>query len=92
MGKKNKKIKKIKTKEQREQEITVIINKLSSIGLTSNNPDIQEAIQRMNEYIETGQSFTGKIKINGFKRILQLILSKRPHIQSTACLKYNENI
>ena len=97
MSKKNKKnkknnIKPEKTKQQRKQEIIIIIEKLTNLGLTCENPDIQYAIQQMNNFIENGHSLTENIKINGYKRVLELILSKRPHIQSSANLKYNPEI
>ena len=86
------KTKSLKTKETRLQEITKVKNQLRSIGFSTSNPDIQEAYKIMDDYVDFGSAFTGKVKINGFKRVLEMILSNRAHIQSTICLKHNENV
>ena len=97
MSKKNRKkqltkTKSLKTKETRLQEITKVKNQLRSIGFSTSNPDIQEAYKIMDDYVDFGSAFTGKVKINGFQRVLEMILSNRAHIQSTICLKHNENV
>ena len=81
---------KTKTKQQRQDQVTEIINKLTNLGLTTENPDINNAVIQMQEFIETGNSFTGKFKLNGFKRVLHLILSNRLHIECQCNLQYNE--
>ena len=86
------KTKSLKTKETRYEEITKVKNQLRSIGFSTSNPDIQEAYKIMDDYVDFGSAFTGKVKINGFQRVLEMILSNRAHIQSTICLKHNENV
>ena len=92
MGKKQKtkKVKKLKTIEKRKTEIENVKKQLSDIGFADSNPDVQYAYKIFDEYIKFGSAFTGKIKINGFKRILDIILSNRSHIQTVVCLKYDE--
>ena len=96
MSKKQKKrltkTKSLKTKETRHEEITKVKNQLRSIGFSTSNPDIQEAYKIMDDYVDFGSAFTGKVKINGFQRVLEMILSNRAHIQSIICLKHNENV
>ena len=93
MGKKkNKKIKKLKTLEKRRLEIENVKKQLSDIGFSESNPDVQYAYKIFDEYINYGSAYTGKIKINGFKRILDIILSNRSHIQTVVCLKYDEYV
>ena len=82
----------MKTKETRHEEITKVKNQLRSIGFSTSNPDIQEAYKIMDDYVDFGSAFTGKVKINGFQRVLEMILSNRAHIQSIICLKHNENV
>lgn len=81
-----------KTKEFRFQEIAKVKNQLKQIGFSEVNPDIMEIFRIFNDYIEYGTSFTGKIKINGFQRVLNIILSNRSHIQSTICLEFNKEV
>ncbi len=90
---KNKKIQKTtKTKLKRQEEIQKVQLQLQQIGFSSDNPDIKYAYSIFNDYIEYGTAFTGKIKINGFQRVLDIILSNRSHIQTTICLQYNKEI
>ncbi len=94
--KRNEKKKKIqkttKTKLKRQEEIQKVQSQLQQIGFSSDNPDIRYAYSIFNDYIEYGTAFTGKIKINGFQRVLDIILSNRSHIQTTICLQYNKEI
>ena len=94
MGKKKKvkKVKPVKTKLFRENEINKVKEQLRSIGFSTDNPDIQYAYKILDDYIEYGTAYTGKIKINGFKRVLEIIVSNRKHIKSTICLKYQEDV
>lgn len=94
MGKKKKvkKNKPLKTFSFRENEINEVKNKLKTIGFSENNPDVEYAYKIFDDYVKYGTAYTGKIKINGFKRVLELILSNREHIKSTICLKYQEDI
>jgi|AACY02.9.fsa_nt_gi hypothetical protein len=91
-NKKNKKVKEQKTQPQRQQEIMIIQDKLTQLGLTNENPDVQVVNDRLTEFVNTGNSYTGKIKINGYKRIVQLILSNRPHVECKCSLQYNAEV
>ena len=91
LQKKEKKTK-LKTKEFRLQEIQKVKNQLTNIGFSDVNPDIVDAFKIFDDYIEYGTAFTGKIKINGFQRVLNIILSNRSHITSTICLEFNKEV
>lgn len=56
----NKKIPILRTKEERKEEIRIIINKLSELELTIAYEPIKELFKIMQQYINAG----GKIKIN----------------------------
>ena len=92
--KKNKteKTKNLKTKQKRQEEIEKVKTQISEIGFSNVNPDIEYAYKIFDDYINHGTSYTGKIKINGFKRILDIILSNRSHIQTVVCLKFDETV
>ena len=92
MGKKTKKVKLEKTKEIRIKEINIIKEKIENLGLSNSNENINELYNIFENYIETGQSESGIIKLLGLKREIHYILSNRQHIENSVNLKYNENI
>jgi hypothetical protein len=44
------------------------------------------------KFIQSGDSWSGKIKIRGAKRILDVILTPDKRKESTAALLYNEHV
>lgn len=95
MGKKNKKLKKevkIKTEDERKKEILNIMNKMNSLGLSSEYPGIKEFYTICKEYIKTGEGSNGKVKLLGLKRVLEYILATRSGVECSVNLKYNSDI
>ena len=96
MGKKNrrktKKEKILKTREERENEMLLIKEKLSTLGLNVGMEGIDLFYEKMADFVETGLSWSGRIKIPGTKRILDIILTSNKQKESLAALLYNKNI
>lgn len=90
----NKKVreKKLKTKEERMSEINPIKAKLDELGLSLEFEGIKQFHQIINEYVENGISWSGVIKLNGLKRVLEASLPMRHHVKCTVNLKYDENV
>ena len=90
--KKKRKVEKWKTQQERINEVNTIKSKLQNLGLSNQIDGIKEFYQVCQDYIDNDHAWTGKIKLNGFKRIIQCSLSRR---QTTSCninLKYDENV
>ena len=97
MGKKNKKkkIKKIipkKTREERVKEINKAKLQLNMLDLGIEIPGIKEAYKIFDKYIEDGLYVTGKIKLEGCKRILKYMLFEKQHSECAIMLQYNNEI
>ena len=84
--------KKLKTREERKLEMDTIKDKLTSLGLSKEMPGIDIFYERMEEFIENGESWSGKIQIVGCKRLLDIILTPAKHKDSLAALLYDKNI
>ena len=97
MGKKNRRREKkppkeLKNEEERKAEMDTIKEKLGSLGLSEAIGGIDIFYMRAAEFIERGDSWSGKIKIHGCKRILDVILTPYKHKESLAALLYDESI
>jgi len=96
MGKKNrrgiKKPKEMKTEAERRQEMDTIKGKLAELGLSAEMEGIDKFYERALEFINSGESWSGKIKIPGSQRILDVILTPYKHKVSTSALLYNKNV
>ena len=96
MGKKNrrkgKKEKEYKTLEERKREIDHIKTKLENLGLTPEMDCIKDFYQKTQQFIETGESWCGKIKLHGCKRILSAVLTSSKNKVCTTALLYNEHV
>jgi len=72
----------LKTKEERKEEILIIINKLSELELTIAYEPIKELFKIMQKYINDG----GKIKINiEFSMINKIITGLLPDTVNEKC-------
>ena len=86
MGKKSKKIKKeieYKTKEDREKETAEIINKLKILGLEDDLGRITNIFEIIENFIETGESVSGKILLNEYKRKVEYVFNNK---KNTKCI------
>ena len=95
MGKKNRKTEKvvlIKTKEERKAELLTVMKQLNELGLSKEIDGIAEFYKLCQEYIETGEGQSGKIKLVGFKRELVYILPKRKEVKVNVNLVYNKDV
>lgn len=90
--KKKKKIKLLKNKIEREKEVSQIKSKLSGLGLTEEFDGIKSLYEQCNIYINEGTSWSGNIKLEGLKRIMNVILTTRKDGECNITLKYNENV
>ena len=96
MGKKNrrkeKRKKEIKTEEERKREMDEIKAKILNLGLEDKIEGIDIFYKEAEKFIRSGESWSGKIKIPGAKRILDVILTSNKRKESTAALLYNEHV
>ena len=97
MGKKSRRREKrvpkvLKTMEERRGEMDTIKEKLSSLGLSEEMEGVALFYKRAAHFIETGESWSGKIKLEGCKRILDLILTGTKGKECLAGLLYDETI
>ena len=96
MGKKNrrkeKKKKENKTEEERKIEIDTIKAKLTNLGLEEKIEGIDIFYKEAEKFIRSGDSWSGKIKIRGAKRILDVILTSNKRKESTAALLYDKHV
>ena len=96
MGKKSRRREKkgqklLKNEAQRKIEIDTIKAKLTNLGLAY-MPGIDIFDKEAEKFIQSGDSWSGKIKIRGAKRILNVILTSNKQKESTATLLYNEHV
>ena len=97
MGKKSRRREKkspkmLKNVAERKLEMDTIKEKLTSLGLSEEMDGIDNFYARASEFVERGESWSGKIKIHGCKRLLDVVLTPYKHKESLASLLYNENI
>ena len=95
MAKKKKKEKKpilLKTKEERLTEIIEVIKKLNNLGLNDTIPGIKEFKTILKEFVQNGESSSGKIKLTTAKRIIIYSLPKTKGRNININLKYDESI
>ena len=79
--KKNKKIIKNKTIEDRKTQVSIIKSKLLKYQLDERYPDIEKLYKIMDNYIVTGQSESGSYPLQGSNKNIQFILSNKKHIE-----------
>ena len=90
--KNKKKIKECKTLEEREKQVDVIMSKLSELGISNEFNFMKELKQECDKYVKDGIAWSGKIKMHGLKRIMNVILTTRKHTECSLVLMYNENV
>jgi hypothetical protein len=83
---------KIKNRDERFKEVMIIRDKLTNLGLSSEIEGIKDFYEKCREYVNSGYSWSGKIKLLGTKRILQGNLTLRKNIECSINLKYDESV
>tara|TARA_Y100001970_G_C13794926_1_gene632091 strand:- start:25 stop:303 length:279 start_codon:yes stop_codon:yes gene_type:complete len=86
MGKKSRKEKKdivYKSKDERDNDIQEIKNKLNILGLTEDLARITNIFEIMDNFIETGESVSGKIMLPEYKRKIDYIFNSKQKTKST---------
>ncbi len=81
-----------RTREEREIEINKIKNQIEKVGFSEQIEGIKEFYNICDDYIKNGYSVNGKIKLNGFKRVLKYIFSCNKDCPIDAMLEYNEYV
>lgn len=77
---KNKENSNIKTKEERISQIEFINKKLLKVQLDDRFPEIQELHKIMNDYIENGESNSGKMPLSNSNKDIHYIFSTRANV------------
>ncbi len=97
MGKKSRRREKkgpklLKNESERKLEVDTIKDKLTSLGLSEEMPGIDLFYARAAEFVKTGESWSGKFKVSGCKRILDIILTSNKNKECLAVLLHNEEV
>ena len=96
MGKKSRKKDKApkspKGIEDREKEIRTIKEKLDNSGLGEDLSRITNIFDIMDEFVNTGVSSTGSIKLEGYDRTLDYVFTSNPNTISWMNIRYTGNI
>ena len=87
MGKKNKDIYQSKIKDPLRN-----VYVKSELGLTTEEPAIQELFVIMKNYKDNNISWSGKLPLVGHKRVMNIILSNKPHVTNSINLIYDPNV
>ena len=85
MSKKNRKNKKevvLKTYDERKKDIKEIKDKLNILGLVEDLSRITNIFEIMDNFIETGESVSGKILIPEYKRKIEYVFNSKENIKS----------
>jgi hypothetical protein len=72
-----------RTKEERLDELEGPLNKLLSLGLPENLEGVEKFYEIVDDFIETGRSFVGIIKVPEIKREFQCMLNNNKMHQLT---------
>ncbi len=97
MGKKSRKGKVVKEKKMKDEPARIkAVNsaktKIESLGLSSEIEGIKKFYDICEQYIKTGEHYTGKIKLEGFKRVLEYILPQTYQTDIGLVLKFDKNV
>ena len=97
MGKKSRrdrgvKEKKLKDEPARIKAVEVDKKKIEELGLSPEVEGIKQFYDVCDEYVNTGEHYSGKIELNGFKRVLEYILPQTYQTDIGLVLKYDKNI
>jgi hypothetical protein len=77
----------MKTIKQRKSEMDVIFDKLTNLGITEEFENIKKFKEMAEDYIETGQSYSGRLKIKEIEYILFYLLSNNESIENSVTIR-----
>jgi triosephosphate isomerase len=86
---------KFKSKEEKQQQLLIIYEKIANLGLNDEVSEIKEFLEICDKYLKDDTNiggYTGKIKINGYKRIIEYILPIKKITNAFVNLRYDENV
>jgi hypothetical protein len=84
-----------KTVQERVSECLKIARALEEVGITKEFTGRKDIDQRMQDYIKTGDPWSGTIEFPELNRIADVILARRKHIHCSVNLRfvpYSQNI
>lgn len=76
-----------KSSEKRNEEIETLKAKLDSLGLPWDDPDVCAVYAELERYRQTGESYTGRVKLKNLGYSVFMKLSKQAHIPCEMTLK-----
>ena len=74
------------------QAVEFAKKKIEELGLSPEVEGIKQFYDVCDEYVNTGEHYSGKIELNGFKRVLEYILPQTYQTDIGLVLKYDKNI
>jgi hypothetical protein len=96
MGKKSRrkseKVINLRSSLDRVNDVQDIKDNFASYGLTSEMEDVQTFYNILDTFIETGESSSGSIKLQGVKRIVEYILTNNNNKQLNVKLAYDKTV
>jgi hypothetical protein len=87
-NKREKRNKIVKTEADRLIEVDNIKRQINDLGLGEGNPDVKLFIEELQQFVTQGNSWSGKIPLNGYNRVISATLSTNPNITSSVTLEY----
>lgn len=94
MGSKRRKEKKqviLRTRDERQEEIDKIKQKISVMGLTDDLGRITNIFEIMDEYVEQGNPISGSIKLEGYNRVIDYIFPVKKQINLSLNIRFSPN-
>ena len=89
---KTNKQKKTITVEERMREAHLLMEQLSTFGMSAEHKGIFEFTKILKSFQDQGISGSGKIKLFGLQRILKYTLSMQPHVVSNIVLEFDPTV
>ena len=80
----------MKSPEKRAEEISTLKDKFDSLGLPRDDPDVCTVYAELERYKNTGESFSGRIKLKNLGYSVFVKLSKQAHIPCEMTLRKSD--
>lgn len=80
----------MKSPEKRNEEISTLKDKLDSLGLPRDDPDVCTVYAELERFAQTGDSFSGRIKLKNLGYSVFVKLSKQAHIPCEMTLRKSD--